>query len=95
MVAWQCPTLSVAQIINILIGLGLPWLLVDAFGDHNVCVTDHMTCRYCQFSVCAVGMNFILLLGLAVTTRQQSTFDKILKESCLFVDTLLCFYRIV
>eukprot|EP00944_MAST-04C_sp_MAST-4C-sp1_P007232 g7232.t1 len=59
-----------SQIINILIGLGLPWLLVDAFGDHNVCVTDHMNLQVAaSFQFCAVGMNFILLLGLAVYNK--------------------------
>ena len=61
-----------SQIINILIGLGLPWLLVDSFGgrEGGVCVTDHISLQFAaSFQFCAVAMNFILLLGVAVYQR--------------------------
>ena len=61
-----------SQIINILIGLGLPWFLVDSLGNHEVCVTDHFNLQFAaSFQFCAVGMNFILLLGLAVYNQSN------------------------
>ena len=59
-----------SQIINILIGLGLPWFFLGAFGDRDVCVTDHRNLQVAaSFQFGAVGVNLILLLGLAVYNK--------------------------
>ena len=59
-----------SQIINILIGLGLPWFFLGLFGDRDVCVTDHRNLQVAaSFQFVAVGVNLILLLGLAVYNK--------------------------
>jgi Ca2+/Na+ antiporter len=82
-----------SQIINILIGLGLPWLLVDSFGgrEGGVCVTDHVSLQSAaSFQFCAVAMNFILLLGVAVYKRTNKAHLTKLKGKIF-----LCAYAVV
>lgn len=57
-----------SQIINILIGLGLPWFFANlANPDANLLVTDHANLQFAAFfQFGAVGLNFVLLLGFAV-----------------------------
>jgi Ca2+/Na+ antiporter len=62
-----------SQIINIAIGLGLPWLLATLFQDNGqIQVTDHndiQVAAYFQFG--AVFVNFMMLLGTAVYYKQN------------------------
>jgi len=66
-----------SQLINIGVGLGLPWLIVTLSQKKGQVfrVTDHVdlqTAAYFQFG--AVSVNFILLLGLAVYTKANKAF---------------------
>ena len=60
-----------SQICNIMIGLGLPWLLADLLGDGelvHVCGNDKLQ-TMAIFQAGAVGLFFASLLGVLFVTR--------------------------
>ena len=59
------------QVINIGIGLGLPWLLTNITGRH-VTVCGHQILQISAvFQTCVVLCNFCLLVGLALIRRKN------------------------
>ena len=86
-----------SQLINIGIGLGLPWLIVTISQKNGQVfrVTDHadlQTAAYFQFG--AVSVNFILLLGVAVYTKANKAFLTPVKGYLLLVSyvIVICAY---
>ena len=62
-----------SQIINILLGLGLPWLIANlAMKEGHLQVTDHSDLQFAAFfQFGAVALNLLLLLGMALYWGQN------------------------
>lgn len=86
-----------SQLINIGIGLGLPWLIVTISQKkgQEFRVTDHndlQTAAYFQFG--AISVNFILLLGMALYTKANKAFLTPMKGYLLLASygVVICAY---
>ena len=62
-----------SQIINILIGLGLPWLITDLAANQGcIRLLSHVSLQYAAtFQFCVVGLNLFFLLGIALVMKQN------------------------
>ena len=77
------------QVINIGIGLGLPWLLTNFTGNHvNVCGHNILQIS-AIFQTCIVCTNFFLLVGLAILTGKNKA-DLQKWKATLLVVIYLC-----
>eukprot|EP00756_Hemistasia_phaeocysticola_P039492 Hpha_TRINITY_DN16818_c0_g12::TRINITY_DN16818_c0_g12_i1::g.148356::m.148356 len=61
-----------SQNVNVLIGLGLPWLMYNAAMGKTVKVDGHKKLQAAAFFQCgAIALNVFLLIGLAVITGEK------------------------